>query len=406
MSTTQFVPQLRPLSVGEVLDASFKVVRQSFGVLALCVLVVAVPLEIISTLVAASTSDNAFNLDSAPANDISTGTAAAGQLLIGILGLVLTTLATAACFRAVSSTYLGEKPTVGESLSFAASRLLPLIWLSILYSFGLIIPFLLLLLPGIWLAVAWSLSYPALLAEDVRGFKALGRSFRLVSGRWWATFGALVVMFLIVVVISAIVGVLLGAILVASLDNEFVAGVLTTLINIGSSLITVPLFAAVLTIIYYDLRVRKEGFDLSVLARGVGTSAPTDAANVAASSGLGGYEGSAGGGYQSPGGGFAPPESGGGGGGFAPPQAPDSTPPPSQPPPGQGGAPSGAPDQAEPPPAPDQPPAPGEPSAPGQPPAEPPRSAPPSGPSPGGLQSGDPLAPPPERREGDGGTSS
>ena len=31
MSTTQFAPQLRPLSVGEVLDASFKVVRQSFG---------------------------------------------------------------------------------------------------------------------------------------------------------------------------------------------------------------------------------------------------------------------------------------------------------------------------------------------------------------------------------------
>ena len=61
---------------------------------------------------------------------------------------MLTTLATAACFRAVSSTYLGEKPTVGESLSFAASRLLPLIWLSILYSFGLIIPFLLLMHPG------------------------------------------------------------------------------------------------------------------------------------------------------------------------------------------------------------------------------------------------------------------
>ena len=64
MSTTQFVPQLRPLSVGELLDASFKVVRQSFGTLALCVLVVALPLKIVNTLVAASTSDNAFNLDS------------------------------------------------------------------------------------------------------------------------------------------------------------------------------------------------------------------------------------------------------------------------------------------------------------------------------------------------------
>ena len=136
-----------------------------------------------------------------------------------------------------------------------------------------------------------------------------------MSGRWWPTFGALLVMALIVIVISIIFGVLLGAILVASLDNEFLAGVLTTLINIGSSLITLPLFAAVLTIIYYDLRVRKEGFDIHLLARGVGSSA-TSAESVAASSGLGGYEGQPGG--------SSPPAPGGG---FAPPQAPSSAPP-------------------------------------------------------------------------------
>ena len=82
MSTTQFAPQLRPLSVGEVLDASFKVVRQSFGTLALCVLVVALPLNIIDTLILASTADNAFNLDSAVGtSDVSTGTQLAGGLL-------------------------------------------------------------------------------------------------------------------------------------------------------------------------------------------------------------------------------------------------------------------------------------------------------------------------------------
>ena len=64
------------------------------------------------------------------------------------------------------------------------------------------------------------MSYPALLAEDVGPVAALGRSFRLVSGRWWPTFGALLVMYLIVVVISGILGVLLGATLIASLDNE------------------------------------------------------------------------------------------------------------------------------------------------------------------------------------------
>jgi hypothetical protein len=346
MSTTQFAPQLRPLSVGEVLDASFKVVRRSFGTLAVCVLVVALPLNILRTLIEASTRDNAFNLDVATHN-VSDGTAIAGNLLVTILGLVLTTLAAAACFHAVSSVYLGETPTVGGSLSFAAGRVLPLIWLSILITFGLILPFLFFFFPGVWIAVSWSVSGPVLLSEGEGGAKALGRSFRLVQGRWWATFGTLIVMYLIVLVISLIVGGLLGAALVASSDSEAVAAVLTTIINTLSSLISLPLYAAVLTIIYYDLRVRKEGFDIHLLARGVGSS--TSPESVATSSGLGGYEPSA------PSGGFEPPQEGG----FAPPQAPSSTPPP-------------------------------------------PASPPPDG----GLQSGDPLAPPPERREDDGGASS
>ncbi len=381
MSTTQFAPQLRPLSVGEILDASFKVVRSSFGTLAGCVLVVALPLNIVNTLITASTSENAFNLDSATTTgDVSTGTALAGSLLTTVLSLVLTTLAAAACFRAVSSVYLGEQPTVGESLSFAASKLVPLILLSILFTIGLIPAFILLILPGIWLAVAWSVGFPAMLSEGLGPVAALGRSFQLVKGRWWPTFGAVLVMYLIVIVISGILGVLFGATLIASLDSEAVAAVIYTIVNTLSSLITLPLFAAVLTIIYFDLRVRKEGFDLHLLARGVGSE--TSPENVATSSGLG---------SEPSGGGFAPPQAAGGGwydgtggsgGGFAPPEAPteptqpvSDTPseaPPSQAPPGQGAAP-----------------------------AAPPQPAPDSG-----LQSGDPLAPPPERREGDGGASS
>ena len=143
------------------------------------------------------------------------------------------------------------------------------------------------------------MSYPALLAEDLRGSKALGRSFRLTRGRWWATFGAVLVMYLIVLVISGILGLLLGATLIASLDSEALAAVLTTIVNTLPSLITLPLFAAVLTMIYYDLRVRKEGFDLHLLAQGVGGDAPTPE-NVAASSGLGWSEPSSGGGFAPP----------------------------------------------------------------------------------------------------------
>ena len=90
-----------------------------------------------------------------------------------------------------------------------------MIVLSILYFLGLIPAFIALIIPGIWLAVAWSVSYPALLSEGIGPVAALGRSFRLVRGRWWPTFGALLVMYLIVLVISGILGVLFGATLVA-----------------------------------------------------------------------------------------------------------------------------------------------------------------------------------------------
>ena len=82
----------------------------------------------------------------------------------------------------MSSVYLGEQPTVGESISFGARRVLSVILLSILYAIGLVIPFLLLVIPGIWLAVKWSVSYPALLFEGIGPVKALGRSFELDQG--------------------------------------------------------------------------------------------------------------------------------------------------------------------------------------------------------------------------------
>ncbi|HYM58716.1 MAG TPA: hypothetical protein VES79_12205, partial [Solirubrobacteraceae bacterium] len=252
-----------------MLDAAFKVVRQSFGTLAICVLAVAAPLNVIGSLIRASTSDDAFNLDDTSTTGTS-GTEVAGLLVSTTLNLVLFTLAAAACFRAVWSTYLGQTPTWQASLSLAATRVLPLLGLSILYFLGVIGATILLVIPGVWLSVAWSLGYPALLSEGLGPAAALGRSFRLIRGRWWATFAALLVMYLIIAVISGILGLVVGATLVAAIDSEVVAAVLFTIVNIASSLITLPLFAAVLTIIYLDLRGRKEGFDLQLLAPGVG----------------------------------------------------------------------------------------------------------------------------------------
>jgi hypothetical protein len=96
------------------------------------------------------------------------------------------------------------------------------------------------------------------------------RSFRLVRGRWWPTFGALLLAFMFQFFLGLVLGIPLG-IVTAGLDSGSAAALaLTTVVSVASSVITTPFMAAVLVLIYFDLRVRKEGFDLELLAQGVG----------------------------------------------------------------------------------------------------------------------------------------
>jgi len=82
LSAPSYTPQLRPLSVGEILDAGFRLFRHRFGTLVLCVLVPIVPLYVLGTLIVGSTDPNAFDVN-APTS--SGGRAAVGQLLDRLL---------------------------------------------------------------------------------------------------------------------------------------------------------------------------------------------------------------------------------------------------------------------------------------------------------------------------------
>ena len=134
-------------------------------------------------------------------------------------------------------------------------------------------------IPAIWLAVCWCVCVPALLFERIGPFKALGRSFSLIKGRWWASFLLLVVGYLLVVdrrrrrpVRPARASPRRSRTTAPSpARSRTVVG--STL----SSAITYPYLAAVLTILYFDQRVRKEGFDLQLLAEGLGGERDPDA---------------------------------------------------------------------------------------------------------------------------------
>ena len=269
MPSASFTPQLRPLSIGETLDAGFRLLRARFGTLLVCVLVPMVPLSIISTIIVASTDDQAFDVN-ATATTSDDGAAIAGTLIGALIQGAAAALAVAACFRVISSAYLGERAEAGPSLRYGLSRLLPLMVAYIVLAIVLGVSALLVLLP-IFLGVKWSLTFAAIVAERAGPFRAMGRSWELTRGHWWRVFGTLLVVALIALVLYvAVVAGLGGAIATSDDMSEFTYATLTTALTVILFAILYPLVASIITVIYYDLRVRNEGFDLQLLAQGVG----------------------------------------------------------------------------------------------------------------------------------------
>ncbi|MBI2166473.1 MAG: zinc ribbon domain-containing protein [Chloroflexi bacterium] len=112
------------------------------------------------------------------------------------------------------------------------------------------------LLPFFWVSFAFYVQ--AIMLEGKGATAALGRSRQLVRGGWWRVFGICVVLFLIVVGLSAALAI--PGFLV-SLSNETLAGVLVN-----------PIIYIGLTLLYLDLRVRKESYGLETLASEMGRS--------------------------------------------------------------------------------------------------------------------------------------
>jgi hypothetical protein len=135
-----------------------------------------------------------------------------------VIELIVATLVVAACTKAVSDAYLDQPVDAAASLRFALRRLPGVLALYILVYAGLIIAFILLIIPGIWLYVAWSVAVPAMLIERLGPFRGLGRSRRLIKGRWWASAAVLIVASLMVTLIAGAIEALLIA--VASLPSQ------------------------------------------------------------------------------------------------------------------------------------------------------------------------------------------
>jgi len=271
---------LRPLGIGEILDVAIKIYRARFGVLVRAVVVVLGPAFVLIGAIALSIpqSDNLTDVSQPGATPTFEADKfwafMAGTLVIFVVVYIGTQLATGACFKAVSGAYLDEEPDWRESLRFAREHLASLLLISLLLVLFLAPAFLACIVPGAYLYVCWSVAAPVLLLEGVKGRAALKRSRALVQGRFWPTVAVLLLMTILTGIVQAIfLGVLTGIVSVSG--NEVARAAANALGQLISSAVTTPFTAAVLTVMYFDLRVRKEGFDLELLARRLGVEPGT-----------------------------------------------------------------------------------------------------------------------------------
>jgi hypothetical protein len=273
---------LRPLAAGEVLDRAINLYRQNAVTLWKILAVVIVPIQVIEVIVRRVTLPSDVFLRNGQLYTFSGTTSGLVPLIIvGLLSFAAVLIANGAAFKAIGDAYLGHTPDWMDSLRYASSRLGALLVLSIAWVVLVGIGFVLIVLPGVFLLVAWCVAIPALMLEGKRGFASLGRSFDLVRGRWWATFGRLLAAIVLLIVASVVVGAIIGAI-ANGVKNVTLYVVLGGVSNVIADLLIIPFIAAVLTVIYIDLRVRKEAFDIEVLAQSLGSPVPVVPAASAA----------------------------------------------------------------------------------------------------------------------------
>ena len=263
------MPELRPLGVGETLDAAVAVYRRRFWPLLKLTAMVVLPVQAIQTIVLLSSTPDSLTRSMTgalapgfdnPSEEIWVYLAA--TVAASLLGLLATALATAAITKLVADAYLDEPTGPRESLRYMGRRFAAIIGASLATGVLITMGMLAFLIPGIWLMVSWSVVIPVLVVENTGVGQAMRRSFDLVKHRWWPMLGLLVTGQLL----GSIAQVLIAAVLEIAFNplGEGVTGSIAANGIAGGigSVLTTPFVAAAFVIAYFDLRIRSEGFDV------------------------------------------------------------------------------------------------------------------------------------------------
>jgi hypothetical protein len=282
--------ELRPLAVGEIVDAALRLCRENLRAFVLIALAIVLPAEIAMNAIRIGSGLHGLEVVRIGGRLHLVGMSWSG-LAVALGAIVLVAVlqalfALAACSHAALLAYVDcEPPAPRASLAatlrrshsvlwLAARALLAAVLLIVLGSVGLAVT-LFVLLPVVLAVFALAalqvaLMVAVLFAEGQRGRKALKRVRALSRKRSFASIAVVLVAAIPVVIVEVVSGVILFGVGKATGRNDLVGAAAGTVLGTAVGVLLFPLAAATTVVLYVDLRIRKEGFDVELAAERLG----------------------------------------------------------------------------------------------------------------------------------------
>jgi hypothetical protein len=174
--------------------------------------------------------------------------AQSGSVLGALVGLVLTLVATmlftAMVVELVADVQDGRRDATPSQLLRAATPVLgQLIVVGLVAGIGIVVGFVLLIVPGLILLTIWAVIAPVIVLERPPGLAALSRSRELVRGNGWQVFGVLIVLTVAIAIVS--IGI------EAAAESAGTGAGIVARVVVG--VLTAPISSLAAAVLYFDL---------------------------------------------------------------------------------------------------------------------------------------------------------
>jgi hypothetical protein len=267
---------LRPMTLGEVLDRTFKLYRSNFWLFAGIIALPFLALFVINIGIAGVGTGTRVAAGTVPSPGM-IASMVGGGITFGLLYLFLLGAAQAATVFAVSDLYLGRSTGLRDCYKRVGAKAIRVILILILTGLIVGVGCLLLIIPGIILLCRTAVAVPASMLEDSKSIRSIERSMELTKGYSGQVFVIFLMVWVLTWLVAVIFEVPFAFLTQAQHTVSFGTLVLQHLSGFISQVLVGPIGTIAFSLMYYNLRVRKEAFDIQHLMASLEPSAPSAA---------------------------------------------------------------------------------------------------------------------------------